>query len=757
MDIQHEELQDNKEVVLSVQGMSCSACATRIERSLLRLPGVEEAAVSYPLRTAWIQRTSTIDLPSLLAKIEKLGFKAHIHQSTIADMKEEKVQLQRRLLWAIIFALPLLCSMLQHFPWLHPLVSQLPQWLFAPWLQLLLATFVQFVIGLPFYISAYHAIRERLANMDVLVAMGTTAAYIYSHYEVFRNGLDGLLQYASYEQAALYFESSAVVITAVLLGKYIELNASLKLQQEHDAFTTLDLSECIVERDGILEQVATHFVKEGDIVHVSEKTYIPIDGVVQGGEAYVEEALLTGEHGLISKQIGDRVWAGTYQSQGTLRIMTTAAGHHTLLNKIQQLVRQGQRSKTSIQRYIDKVIRWFVPCIITVSIATLCYWWLWGTTGSMVDGLLSSLAVLLVACPCALGLAAPISLAITSSRLVKHGLIVKEASVLEGLAEVNAVVFDKTGTLTEGRLRISYMKSMLRSNAHLLSIVAALEKNEDHPIARAIHEAVRHDEKLSNKTFTRNIESFAGKGVMGYVNEQPCIVGNEKMLSEQGVKLTSYMSQAATERLKLGESVIYCVQNNSCVGFIALSDSLKESAKQSIAKLSGMEVHPIMATGDHHAPANRVAAEVGITETYTNLLPGQKLELIQQLQKNGSTIAMVGDGWNDAPALAGANVGIAMSNSTEAALHAGHMTLLYSQLHSIPLAIGMSRLTLRNIKQNLWFAFIYNSIMIPVASLGFLQPWMAGVAMALSSICVVFNALSLHYRLNRVEKVGAPT
>lgn len=755
MNARLDEQLASEEITLSVQGMSCSACATRIERTLARMNGVEEVAVSYPLRTAWVRRNQAIiDIVGLVEKIEKLGFKAHIHQSTVEDMLLEKRLLGKRLLWACMFTFPLILSMLQHFSLLHPFAAMLPHWLFAPWLQLLLATVVQFIIGIPFYISAFHAIREKLANMDVLVVIGTTSAYLYSHYEVFRNGLDGLIRYSSYRDVALYFESSAVVITAVLLGKYIELNASLKLQQGHEPFSQLEVDHCFVEREGELQKIPTHFVKIGELVHVEKQQYIPVDGIVHDGEAYVEEALLTGEQGLISKSIGDRVWAGTYQSQGKLIIQTTATGHQTMLNRIRELVKQGQRSKTNLQRQVDKVIRWFVPAIIAFSFVTLLCWLLWGEAGSLFEGVLSALAVLLVACPCALGLAAPISLAITSSRLVKHGLIVKDAGTIEELSHINAIVFDKTGTLTQGRLTLSYVKGLTMTRTQLLSIAAELEKNEEHPIAKAIKDEVGANNQREHQYEVRDIHSFAGKGVHGYINNQRYLVGNIKLLEQFNIQLPKYIIDEATKRYECGETIIYCVQENRCIGLIGFSDGVKESAKHSINQLEQLQVKVLMATGDHLAPAQSIASAVGINHIRSNLLPEQKLELMKELQHEGLSVAMVGDGWNDAPALAGANVGIAMSNSTEAALHAGHMTLLYPQLSSIPLAIRMSRMALRNIKQNLGFALIYNSIMLPIAALGFLQPWMAGVAMALSSVCVVFNALLLHVRFNKAEMVG---
>jgi len=743
-----QDSSNEEELVLSVQGMNCTACATRIERSLSKLEQVDDVAVSYPLRTAWIRGNSNkLDLSSIIEKINKLGFSAHPYTSTVDDMKREMAHLRKRLLLAILFTVPLLCSMAEHIPLLHPLLSLLPRWIFAPWLQLLLATCVQFIVGIPFYVSAYYAIRERLANMDVLVAIGTTAAYLYSHYEVFANGLEGLLHYASYAHPRLYFETSAVVITVVLLGKYIELSASLRLQEQHEPFADLQINEVMVERDGTFVPTRVEFVKIGDTVRHEEGQLIGVDGLVTEGEAYVDEALLTGEQQVIYKSKGERVWAGTTISQGTLFIETTAAGKETMLNRIRELVKQGQRSKTSIQRQVDGVVRWFVPLIVVLSIGTIATWLMLG--GQRGDAVLSGLAVLLVACPCALGLAAPISLAITSSRLVKHGMIVKDAAVIERLHQVQEVMFDKTGTLTEGRLSVSFAHSFFVSKPKMLAYASALEQHAQHPIAQAIR---NYSEKVGADQFTmETAQHRIGYGVIGKLGKHTLLVGNDRMLLAEQKPLPPYVQKLAEERKSLGETVCYVYMDDHCIGLLGLQDEIKHSSAPAIESLQRMNIAVSMATGDHAGSAKRVGQLVGIGNIQFDLLPQQKLQIMQRKIEKQQVVAMVGDGWNDAPALATAPVGIAMSNSTEAALHAGHMTLLYSQLTSIPLAIAMSKQTVKNIKQNLGFALVYNSFMLPFAALGQLEPWMAGIAMSLSSLCVVCNALLLHRRLQKVE------
>lgn len=741
------------ELDYTIQGMSCAACAARIERAVGRMEGVREAAVSFPLRTAWVQlEQGEVTREEIAGRIGQLGFTAMSTETAGQGLRKERTALLLRFAASALLTIPLLAAMLQHIPFLQPLSALLPVWLHQPWLQLILATIIQFVIGMPFYFGAYHAIRQRSANMDVLVALGTTAAYLYSHYIVFTEGLIHSPDWPIHG-APLYFETSAVVMTAVLLGKLIETNASLRTYDESFGFGQLHSNTAAVEREGKLTEVRTEFVREGDIVVVQGGEMIPVDGEVMSGESMVDESLLTGESLGAAKLLGDPVWAGTVNIYGMLRIETKAAGHDTMLNRIADLVRQGQRSKSTIQSQVDKAARWFVPMMLAVAAASWLAWGLWLTPGDWGKATMCAIAVLLAACPCALGLAAPISLAIASGRLAKRGIIAKEASALERLAAIRTIILDKTGTLTEGKPKVKHIQSFSMGQASLLRIVAALEAGSKHPLAEGIREeAGRLGMKVKE---AEDIVATAAGGVKGRINGSAYSFGNLKHVEREGCRVDAATGLAAKQREKLGETVLYACKDGECIGIVSFADRLKADAFRTAKALQSLGVKPIVATGDHEAPAKAAASAIGIRAVHASMLPEDKLALVAALKERGERVAVAGDGWNDAPALAAADVGIAMGSGTTAALAAGHMTLLFSRLTAIPEAIRISRLTLRNIRQNLVFALLYNAIIIPFAAAGLLQPWMAGTAMALSSVSVVGNALRLNIRLRAAEDGGA--
>lgn len=729
----------------SVQGMSCSACAARIEKGIAKMDGVQMAAVSFPLRTAWVQFKSEVLHPRQIAdRVEQLGFEALMNESPRHGLQREHHTLRLRLISALLLTLPLLASMLQHLPFLEPLLRLLPSWLLLPWLQLMLATVIQFVIGAPFYFGAYYAIRQRSANMDVLVVMGTTAAYLYSHYEVFRVGLFTPITSAVHGPP-LYFETSAVVITAVLIGKYIETGAALRAQQGSEGYDRLQSQLATVERAGEMIQIRTEFVRAGDIVIVEAGEIVPVDGIVCGGLSAADESLLTGESLSITKGVGDPIWAGTRNESALLRIRTKAAGHDTMLNRIQELVRQAQRSKSGIQRNVDFVASWFVPAMLLFAFLTVIMWVGYLDPGNFSKAFICAIAVLLAACPCALGLAAPISLVIASGRLAKRGIISKEASALERLAAIQTIVFDKTGTLTEGKPQLSAILALKGSRTTILRLAAAAEADSLHPLAAAIK---REAEKQGLVIPEAMQHAFTpGGGVEAVIEGKRFAIGNARFAADQKWSLNGQAQTFATSRENIGETVLYASIERECIGVISLSDMVKSNAKATIKELRGLGVSSLLATGDHVAPAQAAARAIGISEIHASMLPENKLELIEKLKRKGKRVAMAGDGWNDAPALAAADVGLAMGDGTDAALSAGHMTLLFSRLQAIPEAIRISRLTIRNIRQNLTFAFIYNLIIIPFAAFGLLEPWMAGTAMALSSISVVGNSLRLNGQL----------
>ncbi|GBG09415.1 copper-translocating P-type ATPase [Paenibacillus agaridevorans] len=740
------------ELDFTIQGMSCAACAARIERAVGRMEGIHEAAVSFPLRTAWVQMDAgKVSREEVERKINTLGFTAMTTESAGRGLRKERTALLIRFIASALLTLPLLASMLQHIPLLQPFAGLLPLWLHQPWLQLILATLIQFVIGMPFYFGAYHAIRQRSANMDVLVALGTTAAYLYSHYVVFSEGLVHSADWP-HHAAPLYFETSAVVITAILLGKLIETNASLRTYDESFGFGQLQSGTAKVEREGEIVEIRTEFVREGEIVIANGGDLIPVDGTVASGESMVDESLLTGESLGAAKLPGDDVWAGTMNVYGTLRIQTKAAGHDTMVSRIAELVRQGQRSKSSIQSQVDAAAGWFVPMMLMVAALSLLLWGLWLKPGDWGHAATCAIAVLLAACPCALGLAAPISLAIASGRLAKRGIIAKEASVLERLAAIRTIVLDKTGTLTEGKPKVKHIQSFSMGQSALLRVTAALEAESRHPLAEALREEAR---RLGMKvTAAEGIVTTVAGGVKGRIHGITYTYGNLRHIEREGYRIGAAAGQAAKLRERLGETVLYAMKEGECIGIVGYSDRLKIDAAQTVKDLRKLGVEPMIATGDHEAPARAAASTLGIRDVRSSMLPEDKLTYIESLKSRGAKAAFAGDGWNDAPALAAADVGIAMGDGTEGALAAGHMTLLFSRLPAIPEAIRISRQTLRNIRQNLAFALLYNAFIIPFAAMGMLQPWMAGTAMALSSVSVVGNALRLRGGLGMTEARG---
>ncbi len=744
----HSESENDLTIDFAIQGMSCSACAARIEKAVGKMEGVQMAAVSFPLRTAWVQFKPNHLTPELIAdRVNQLGFAALLNETAKAGLYQEHKTLKIRLILSIILTLPLLTGMLQHIPMLAPLASSLPNWLTMPWLQLLLASVIQFVIGMPFYFGAYHAVRERSANMDVLVVIGTTAAYLYSHYVVFQNGLFEPLSATAAHSAPLYFETSAVVISAVLLGKFIEVSASIRSQHGSEGYGKLQSQTAAVERAGEVTLIQTEFVRAGDLVIVQAGEVVPVDGVVSSGFSAADEALLTGESLPIAKREGDSVWAGTRNLSAELRIRTEAAGHDTMLNRISELVRQAQRSKSAIQRNVDAAASWFVPVMLMFAFATVIMWGVFLEPGNWSRAFVCGIAVLLAACPCALGLAAPISLVLASGRLAKQGIIAKEAGVLERMATIQTVIFDKTGTLTEGKPQISASLSIKGSRASLVRLAAAVEAQAAHPLSFAIlREAAKHGLVIPSATehvFT------PGGGVEALVEGQRFAIGNALYAAERGWEVGSEVIAFANQREQYGETVLYAAIGRKSMGAIAFSDKVKSNARETIAELRTLGVSSILATGDHMAPAKAAAKEAGIATVHASILPEGKVALVERFKRQGKRVAMAGDGWNDAPALAASDVGLAMGEGADAALSAGHMTLLFSRLQAIPEAIRISRLTIRNIRQNLTFAFLYNVLIIPFAAFGLLEPWMAGTAMALSSVSVVANALRLSGQLRR--------
>jgi Cu+-exporting ATPase len=588
---------------------------------------------------------------------------------------------------------------------------------------------------MPFYFNAYFALRERTANMDVLVAIGTTAAFGYSYYAMMK-GLP------------LYFETSAIVIAAVLLGKLLEASAAERVMYENAAFNMLLAKDAVVVRGVLRERVPVERIRPGEMLLTEPGIPVPADGIVIEGDAAVDESLLTGESMPVVKSAGDYVYAGTIVHDSGLLIRAAAIGGGTMLSRIAGLTRQAQSTKSSIGRKVDRLAAVFVPAMLGLSAGTLLLWLLVIKPGDAGAAAVHALAVLLAACPCALGLAAPISLVLASGKLARRGIVLKEAEALERLAQLDMIVLDKTGTLTEGRPALTGISAVRGSPSALLRLAAAAESGASHPFASAITDAARR-----HRIDVPEAEAFKselGKGVQAIVEGKRVELGNSLYAAERGWKPSRMTSMFAEDKERSGETVIYAAVDGECAGAFSFADIVKSSSPKAVRALQKAGVSVLLATGDHISAAKHAARAAGISVVHAAMLPEDKTELIRRLQREGHVVGMAGDGWNDAPALAAADVGIAMGSSMDAALSAGHITLLRPGLTGICEALSISRLTVRNIRQNLGFAFMYNAVVIPFAAFGGLRPWMAGTAMALSSVSVVCNALRLNRQMRRV-------
>jgi len=735
---------------LGIQGMSCTACAARIERALAKMEGVTEASVSYASRMAWIRYEAGRQQPDAIKeRVRQLGFATSEPGDRTSHMKE-MAELRNRSVLSLLLSIPLLWAMVSHYSWLKGV--PVPALVSHAWVQLALATIIQLWIGLPFYLNAWSALRERTANMDVLVVIGTSSAYLYSHYIVFSQGIHGAASSGGGHGALLpvYFDTGAIVITAVLLGKYMESRSSARALRESDGYAKLASRDVTVQRADEISRIPAESVRDGDIVLVGPGELIPVDGIVTGGQSEADESLLTGESRPVPKLPGSLVWAGTFNRGDTLRIRTEKTGEGTMLSRIGALLRQAQAAKTGIQKKVDAWSARFVPVMLLLAALTFAGWLLSGSSDSLRSAMLSSLSVLLVACPCALGLATPISLVIASGKLARQGIVLKEAGALERLAQLDTVLLDKTGTLTEGRPGVTavHAPSSGFGPAAVLRLAAAAEGDSRHPYALSIRGEARK-RGIVIPAVEQALE-WPGFGAAATCSEGRAAIGGRQLAAQERWKGMGEAASFAQAREESGETVLFVSLDGACIGAIALGDRLRPSSARAVEALRQEGLELVLATGDSPGPAAAAAREAGIRKVKSGMLPEGKLELIRSLQKQGRVVAMAGDGWNDAPALAASDAGFAMGDGTDAALDAGHITLLRPSLTGIRDAIGVSRLTVRNIRQNLAFAFLYNAVMVPVAALGLLEPWMAGAAMALSSVTVVANSLRLSGGIRRL-------
>ena len=726
----------------TVSGMTCAACANRVEKRLNKLEGVNEATVNFALESATVDfNPDEINVNEMKSAITKLGYKLEVksdEQDESTDHRLQEIERQKKkFIISFILSFPLLWAMVSHFSFTS--FIYLPDMLMNPWVQLALATPVQFIIGGQFYVGAYKALRNKSANMDVLVALGTSAAYFYSVYLSIQSiG-------SSEHMTDLYFETSAVLITLIILGKLFEAKAKGRSSEAIKKLMGLQAKTATVVRDGTEMKILIEEVVAGDIVYVKPGEKIPVDGEIVEGKSAIDESMLTGESIPVDKKIGDVVIGSTMNKNGFLKVKATKVGRDTALAQIIKVVEEAQGSKAPIQRVADQISGIFVPVVVVIAIITFAVWMIFVTPGDFGGALEKMIAVLVIACPCALGLATPTSIMAGSGRSAEYGILFKGGEHLEATHRLDTVILDKTGTVTNGKPVLTDVIVADRFHEEeILRLVGAAEKNSEHPLAEAIVEGIK--EKKIDIPSSETFEAIPGFGIESVVEGKQLLIGTRRLMKKFNIDIEE-VSKSMEELEREGKTAMLIAINKEYAGIVAVADTVKDTSKSAIARLKKMGLDVVMITGDNTQTAQAIAGQVGIDHVIAEVLPEGKAEEVKKLQAQGKKVAMVGDGINDAPALATADIGMAIGTGTDVAMEAADITLIRGDLNSIADAIFMSKMTIRNIKQNLFWALAYNGLGIPIAAFGFLAPWVAGAAMAFSSVSVVLNAL----RLQRVK------
>ncbi|WP_420812888.1 heavy metal translocating P-type ATPase [Peribacillus acanthi] len=733
----------SEKVELDIIGMTCAACSTRIEKGLNKVAGVSKANVNLALEKATVEYDpSVVTVQQMIKKVESLGYEAKVKeegkQQNVADLREKEIENQKgKFAFSLILSIPLLWAMVSHFEFTS--FIYLPEMFMNPWVQLALATPVQFIIGKQFYVGAYKALNNFSANMDVLVSLGTSAAYFYSLYLSIQSiGSDA-------HMVELYFETSAVLITLIILGKLFEAKAKGRSSEAIKKLMGLQAKTATVVRDGVELEVALEDVLVGDILYVKPGEKVPVDGEIVEGRSALDESMLTGESVPVDKTVGDSVIGATINKNGFLKIKATKVGKDTALAQIIKVVEEAQGSKAPIQRLADQISGIFVPIVVGIAVVTFLVWYMWVDPGNFAEALEKLIAVLVIACPCALGLATPTSIMAGSGRAAEYGILFKGGEHLEMTHRITTVILDKTGTVTNGTpVLTDVILAEGQQEEEFLSLVGSAEKQSEHPLAEAIAAGIKN--KGIPFQGVEHFEAIPGFGIKAVVNGNELLVGTRKLMIQNHIDVENKLDQM-TALEKEGKTAMLVSIDGKYAGIVAVADTVKETSKQAVKRLKDMGLEVIMITGDNKQTANAIAAQVGIENVIAEVLPEGKAEEVKKLQSQGKKVAMVGDGINDAPALAIADIGMAIGTGTDVAMEAADITLMRGDLNNIADAIFMSKKTISNIKQNLFWAFGYNTLGIPIAAIGLLAPWLAGAAMAFSSVSVVINAL----RLQRVK------
>lgn len=720
---------------LGIGGMTCSACSGRVEKALKKVAGVVEANVNLAIERADVKAVSgTVTLETLAETVRQAGYEAHIAPASeaLAQNNDEQrlrdeAQLRKelsRLRLSIFLTIPLVAQMV--FQFLGFTQVHLP-----PFVEVLLATPVQFVIGARFYTAAYNALKARSSNMDVLVVMGTSAAYFYSWYLIGVHGTEA--------QGELYFEASAVIITLVLLGKFMEARAKRGTTEAIRQLMDLRPETARLRRaDGSETEVPITEVRSGDTVIIKPGERVPVDGEVLSGQSELDESLLTGESLPVEKIAGEKVTGGAINGTGLLEVRATNIGEDSTLSRIIRLVENAQAGKAPVQRLVDRISGIFVPVVVTIAVLTFAGWYF--MTGNFESALISAVSVLVIACPCALGLATPTAIMTGTGAAARSGILIKDVESLERAHRINAIIFDKTGTLTEGKPRLVETHVMRGSEHELIALAASVQQGSEHPLAKSLlDKAEALQQTLRPVT---DFQSHTGRGVSGTVDGRAIIIGNEQLLKERKLDPSAEINRARTWE-EQGKTVVWVADEEGLRGIFAIADTLRAESVEAVRTLKDRGIRTIMLSGDAELVAKEIGRQAGIDDARGSVKPDQKAETVEELVREGYVVGMIGDGINDAPALAAADVGIAMGTGTDIAMETAGITLMRSDPRLVNAALLASRATFRKIKQNLFFAFIYNVIGIPLAAAGLLSPTIAGAAMAMSSVSVVSNSLLL--------------
>nr|WP_186192451.1 heavy metal translocating P-type ATPase [Burkholderia gladioli] len=731
-------------IELEIGGMTCASCSGRVEKALAQVPGVSRASVNLATERASVSAEAAVSVAQLVAAVEKAGYRATLAAGSIGtaapaataprpSAESRKAAEARRdlllLIGSAVLTLPLVAPM---FAAPFGLSFMLP----AP-LEFVLAAIVQFGFGARFYRAAWHALRARAGNMDLLVALGTSAAFGLSVWQMLR---------APEQAGHLYFEAAAVIVTLVRFGKWLEARAKRQTTDAIRALNALRPDRARIVEQGVEREVPLAQVRVGSIVAVRPGERFPVDGRIAAGASHVDESLITGESLPVAKAPGDRVTAGSINAEGALSVETTAIGAETTLARIIRLVESAQAEKAPIQRLVDRVSAVFVPAVLALAVLTFAGWLLAGAPAE--TAILNAVAVLVIACPCALGLATPAAIMAGTGVAARHGVLIQDALALELAQRTAVVAFDKTGTLTEGKPSVTAFEPIGTTRETAMAIAAAIQRHSEHPLARAIvaaHHGEAHGDARAPQA--SDAKAVAGRGVEARIDGTRHAIGSARWLDELAIEVPAAARQRAAELEAAGNTVSWLMRLDApaaVLALIAFGDTVKPSAREAISRLHALGIRTALVTGDNQGSATAVARELGIDQVHAQVLPDDKARVIAQLKASTQgVVAMVGDGINDAPALAAADIGIAMATGTDVAMHTAGITLMRGDPALVAAAIDISRRTYRKIRQNLFWAFVYNVVGVPLAAFGLLNPMIAGAAMAFSSVSVVTNALLL--------------